>query len=151
MLQNASSFVRGTALELLLKLYANCKEPNMLTFQHTLTGSKVRSSKPRVIVSAIPEIIAFALDDKPESDIERIRITAIQLLVVLASKPPAVLYYSPAFPSDDSESELTSVPGQITPFVSELMTLLEVEHLRPSVVELLSLISSDATGKQLFF
>jgi hypothetical protein len=162
MLQNASTFVRGTALELLLKMYAKSKEPNILTFQHTLPGSKGRSSKPGVIISAIPDIIAFAFDDKPESDVERIRITAVQLLAVLASdsiKEPeptpltAGDYFLP-FPSDSDsdskDSELASVPGQITPFASEFMTLLEVEHLRPSVVKLLSLISTDATGKHLF-
>jgi hypothetical protein len=72
----------------------------------------------------------LAFDDK--DDVGGIRITAIQLLVALSS---------------GSETE-RSVLRQITPLATRFMGLLQVKHLRPSVVELLSLMSLDDTGKR---
>jgi hypothetical protein len=43
-----------------------------------------------------------------------------------------------------------SVLDQIKPLATKFMGLLQVEHLRPSVVDLLSLMSQDAPGKQFF-
>jgi hypothetical protein len=73
------------------------------------------------IETAIPEIIALAFDGK--GDVGGIRITAIHLLreVALSSKT-------------------------IPPYAINFTTLLEVEHLRPSLVELLSVMSQDPNG-----
>ncbi|RXW24839.1 hypothetical protein EST38_g994 [Candolleomyces aberdarensis] len=128
MLRNTSSFARATAIELLLKLY-----------------TKHRHSKPRLIESAIPEIISLAFDDK--DDVGGIRITAIQLLVALSSGPASLESLGEGQP-EPSTATTSSVLKQITPLATKFMALLQVEHLRPSVVELLSLMSLDPTVRQ---
>ncbi|KAF6763752.1 armadillo-type protein [Ephemerocybe angulata] len=126
-LRNASSFARATAIELLSRIY-----------------SRHRQSKPRLIESAIPEIITLALDDK--DDVGGIRATAIRLLVALSgasadtkdSEHNSTLSYSTSGP----------VLKQITPLATKFMTLLDNENLRPSVVELLSLMSTEAAVRK---
>ncbi|KAJ2935789.1 hypothetical protein H1R20_g1304, partial [Candolleomyces eurysporus] len=110
---NTTSFARATTIELLLKLYA-----------------KHCHSMPRLIESAIPEIIALALDDNLKDNAREIRITAIRLLTVA------------------SKSDVNTVLEHMTPLATKFMALLQIEGLRPSVVELLSLMSRDATVRQ---
>jgi hypothetical protein len=109
--------------------------------------------KPRLIESAIPEIVSLAFDDK--DDVGGIRIIAIQLLVALSSGSDGellsanlTLSHSHSHPIWRPGSFSSSVLRQITPLATRFMGLLQVKHLRPSVVELLSLISLDDTGKR---
>ncbi|RXW17694.1 hypothetical protein EST38_g8163 [Candolleomyces aberdarensis] len=126
MLRNTSSFARTTAIELLLKLYT--------THRH---------SKPRFFESAMPEIISLAFDD---NDVGGTRITAIQLLVAVSSGTDAKESIGEQKPERWAATS-RSVLEQITPLAAKCIALLQVEHLRPTVVELLSLMSLDANGK----
>ncbi|KAJ2924182.1 hypothetical protein H1R20_g12913, partial [Candolleomyces eurysporus] len=126
MLRNTSSFARTTAIELLLKLYT--------THRH---------SKPRFFESAIPEIISLAFDD---NDVGGTRITAIQLLVAVSSGTDAKESIGEQKPERWAATS-RSVLEQIKPLAAKCIALLQVEHLRPTVVELLSLMSLDANGK----
>ncbi|KAJ2935952.1 hypothetical protein H1R20_g1143, partial [Candolleomyces eurysporus] len=114
---NTTSFARATTIELLLKLYAKHSRP-------------AGHSMPRLIESAIPEIIALALDDNLKDNAGEIRITAIKLLTVA------------------SKSDVNTVLEHMTPLATKFMALLQIEGLRPSVVELLTLMSRDATVRQ---
>ncbi|KAJ3545863.1 hypothetical protein NMY22_g2275 [Coprinellus aureogranulatus] len=118
-----SSFSRGVALELLSALY-----------------SKHMSSKPQLVeclTSAIQEITALALDEKDE--VSGIRTTAIQLLVALckARKPEGT------GTGDRRSSSSTESPvKKLSHLLDEFMELLQNEYLRPSVVELLSMMAA---------
>ncbi|KAF5338704.1 hypothetical protein D9611_013363 [Ephemerocybe angulata] len=117
-----SSFARATSIELLSIVY-----------------SKHRDTKPELIEFAIPEISALAMDEK--DDVGGIRATAIRLLVALAGgsrcTPGAPLYNPVPYLS----SAALGVLDQITPLAGRFMLLLKNETLRPSVVDLLSLMS----------
>ncbi|KAJ2916147.1 hypothetical protein MD484_g4298, partial [Candolleomyces efflorescens] len=117
MLKSTASFARGIVIELLLKLYV-------------VYGVL----KPKLIESAIPEIISLAFDDK--DDVGEIRTTAIQLLVVLSSSA--------------GQSEPSSGLKKVTliNLATRFMDLLQDEHLRPAVVALLSSISRDDTARE---
>ncbi|KAJ2933122.1 hypothetical protein H1R20_g3954, partial [Candolleomyces eurysporus] len=128
MLRNTSSLARATAIELLLKLY-----------------TKHCHSKLRLSESAIPEIISLAFDDK--DDVGGTRITAIQLLVALSSGPEPLESVGKG-KAEPSTAPTSSVLRRITPHATKFMALLQVERLRPSVVELLSLMSLDPTVRQ---
>ncbi|KAJ2933129.1 hypothetical protein H1R20_g3973, partial [Candolleomyces eurysporus] len=117
----SSSWVARTAsIDLLSRLHA----------KHARTW-------PRLIEPAIHEIIAVALDDK-----DPIRKTAVQLLASLATPPTG--------PEDGSgDSHVLQVNANMG-FREEIMRhgkqfigLLKDEHLRSSVVELLSILSTD--------
>ncbi|KAJ2935928.1 hypothetical protein H1R20_g1166, partial [Candolleomyces eurysporus] len=128
MLRNTSSLARATAIELLLKLY-----------------TKHCHSKLRLSESAIPEVISLAFDDK--DDVGETRITAIQLLVALSSGPEPLESVGKG-KAEPSTAPTSSVLRRITPHATKFMALLQVEHLRPSVVELLTLMSLDPTVRQ---
>ncbi|KAJ3524913.1 hypothetical protein NMY22_g10796 [Coprinellus aureogranulatus] len=122
LLRSRSSFTRSTAVELLSRLY-----------------SAHRSSQPRLIESAIPEIIALAFDEKEDNG--EIRVTAIQLLVALSAAPKVTAHRN----STTASSMNSSVVKHITPLATRFMDLLQNENLRLSVVELLSLMASEPT------
>ncbi|KAF6763735.1 hypothetical protein DFP72DRAFT_482149 [Ephemerocybe angulata] len=117
-----SSFARATSIELLSIVY-----------------SKHRDTNPELIEFAIPEISALAMDEK--DDVGGIRATAIRLLVALAGgsrcTPSAPLYNPVPYLS----SAALAVLDQITPLAGRFLLLLKNETLRPSVVDLLSLMS----------
>ncbi|KAJ2935951.1 hypothetical protein H1R20_g1142, partial [Candolleomyces eurysporus] len=127
MLRN-TLFARATAIAFLLKLY-----------------KKRRYSKPELIESPVTEIISLAFDDK--DDIEEVRIPAIQLLVAM-SLVPASLENAGQGQLGRLTVTTGSVLKQITPLTTKFMELLRIEHLRPSVVKLLSLMSLDATVRR---
>ncbi|KAJ3538621.1 hypothetical protein NMY22_g5091 [Coprinellus aureogranulatus] len=119
-----SSFARATAIEFLSRLYL----------------AKGELSKPYLIESAIPEIIALALDEK--DDVGGIRTTAIRLLVALSSDD--------ADNADDASSRRVSptvrktpVLKQLIPLATRFMDLLQIANLRPCAVELLSLLATE--------
>ncbi|KAJ2923275.1 hypothetical protein H1R20_g13820, partial [Candolleomyces eurysporus] len=132
MLRNTSPFARATALEMLLILY-----------------KKHGHSKPLMVDyhSAIPEITALALDDRNSE----IWAPAIQLLVALSSSPPSVVERTPGGVERRNSIRTTTydfVLLQIKTQVTKFMVLLESEDMRSPVVELLSLVSLDATVRQ---
>ncbi|KAJ3521074.1 hypothetical protein NMY22_g12464 [Coprinellus aureogranulatus] len=118
-----SSFVRANAMEFLSRLY-----------------SANRSSKPRLIESAIPEIIALALDEK--DDVGGVRTTATRLLVALCSDDMS------GTGSRTVPRTRTSVLEQLTPLAMRFMDLLQNANLRPSVVELLSLMATESNVRR---
>ena len=142
LLRTTSSFPRAAAIELLSKLYSKHRKlvPTIVTppTEVILIGS----SKPRLIESAIPEIITLALDEK--DDVGGIRTTAIQLLVSLSAAPTVTTDEH----SSTSSPVNSPVVKQITPLATKFMGLLQNENLRPSVVELLSLMSNDAAVRR---
>ncbi|KAJ2916967.1 hypothetical protein MD484_g3468, partial [Candolleomyces efflorescens] len=124
-LRNASSLARTAAVELLSAVYARNKW-----------------DKPFMIESSISEIINLALDDK--DDVGGIRSVSIKLLAAFISatrNPPVV-------PLDGGLAQVGTVSKQIIPLAAKFMALLEVEHLRPSVVELLSEMSIDTAVRE---
>ncbi|RXW17402.1 hypothetical protein EST38_g8457 [Candolleomyces aberdarensis] len=127
-LRNTSSLACGAAIELLLKLY-----------------TKHRHLKLRLIESAIPDIVSLASDDK--DNVGGIRISAIQFLVALSSGPASLESVGKGR-AEPSAAPTSSVLGRISPHATKFMALLQVEDLRPSVVELLSLMLLDPTVRQ---
>jgi hypothetical protein len=102
----------------------------------------IESPEPRLIESAIPEIIALALDEK--DNVGGIRKTAIQLLGALFTRPSNATNEHAGAPSlVDSP-----VVKQITPLATGFMGLLQNENLRPSIIQLLSLMSADVTVRR---
>ncbi|RXW12175.1 hypothetical protein EST38_g13679 [Candolleomyces aberdarensis] len=128
MLRNMSSSTCATAIAFLLKLYKKC-----------------RYSKPELIESPVAEIISLAFDDK--DDTEEVRIPAIRLLAAM-SLVPASLESTGEGQLGQLTVATSSVLKQIAPLATKFMELLQIEHLRPSVVELLSLMSLDATVRR---
>ncbi|KAJ3545862.1 hypothetical protein NMY22_g2274 [Coprinellus aureogranulatus] len=115
-----SSFSRGVALSLLSKLHSKHISSN-----HRLVAC---------LTSATQEITALALDERDE--VSGARATAIQLLAALCRT------------RKDGTSK-DSVPPQnpvtkLTHLLDQFMNLLQNESLRPSVVELLSMMSADS-------
>ncbi|TEB39603.1 hypothetical protein FA13DRAFT_11553 [Coprinellus micaceus] len=110
--RDGSSFARSTAVELLSSLYL-----------------KHRVEAPGLVVFAVPEIVALALDDK--DDVGTLRSTAISLLVAILTATIKNIYIS------------ESVFKQIAPQTVKFMALLRNESLRTPVVRLLSILSTD--------
>ena len=158
-LRNASSLARTAAVELLSAVYArNSESASYFACQKPLKMSFAEWVNPFMIESSISEIINLALDDK--DDVGGIRSASIKLLAafISATRNPPVgtfmtlpLHFDALFiprivPLDGGLAQVGTVSKQIIPLAAKFMALLEVEHLRPSVVELLSEMSIDTAG-----
>ncbi|RXW24841.1 hypothetical protein EST38_g998 [Candolleomyces aberdarensis] len=129
MLRSASLFSRAAAVELLLELYKKHRHPELAIFE-----------------PAILEVIALALDDK--DDVGEIRITAINFLVTLSSGRTSLESVERQGGPKSWTAANASVLKKVTPLATKFMELLHVDRLRPSVVQLLSLMALDRTARQ---
>ncbi|KAJ2929990.1 hypothetical protein H1R20_g7117, partial [Candolleomyces eurysporus] len=116
-LRSASHLARATALEMLLSLY-----------------TRHRVARPRLIESAIPEIVCLALDDKHNA----LWGPAFRLLIALLTPPEAL----------EAQGSGISALNRIKNQMSRFMALLENQDMRPLVIDLLSLVSIDCKVRQ---
>ncbi|RXW17693.1 hypothetical protein EST38_g8160 [Candolleomyces aberdarensis] len=124
LLRHISPLARAITLELLLRLY-----------------TKHGRSEPFTIDSAIPEIVALALDDKNSE----IWVPAMSLLIALSS-PPTSVASNVECTDEQGRNSVTKtsydfVLSQIKSHMAKFMASLEFEDKRPLVVELLSSVS----------
>jgi hypothetical protein len=91
------------------------------------------------IQSTVPEVITMALEDKAED----VRAAAIHLLVDISEKGMSIIA---AYPMTIYTGRLDAFRDQIKTFLPQLTPLLEVNRLRASVVELISLLAVDVIG-----
>jgi hypothetical protein len=134
--RDGSSFARSTAVELLSSLYL--KHSRFTIFFLKKPGFIIRIlligvEAPGLVVFAVPEIVALALDDK--DDVGTLRSTAISLLVAILTATIKNIYIS------------ESVFKQIAPQTVKFLALLRNESLRTPVVRLLSILSTDTRGQ----
>lgn len=159
-LRSTSHLARATALEMLLSLYARHRKSVIISRSicHDLSNSPSGNSKPRLIESAIPEIVGLALDDK-HNDIWK---PAFRLLVALSSPLGGEQRDNPCTVAA-LEGQVTGGKAQIDapgrrPYpnlvskevksqMSKFMALLEHQDMRPLVIDLLSFLSVDAKGE----
>ncbi|RXW20538.1 hypothetical protein EST38_g5335 [Candolleomyces aberdarensis] len=127
-LRSASHLARATALEMLLSLY-----------------TRHRGTRPRLIESAIPEIVSLALEDKHNVLWE----PAFRLLIALSTPPEALVEQGSAITQNiGRKSYRQPALSQIKCQMSRFMALLEHQDMRPLVIDLLSLVSIDGKIRQ---
>ncbi|RXW12173.1 hypothetical protein EST38_g13681, partial [Candolleomyces aberdarensis] len=122
LLRHISPLARSITLELLLRLHA-----------------KHGRSESFTIDSAIPEIVALALDDKNSE----IWVPAMSLLIALSSPPTYVesAHEQGRNSNPDTKTSYVLVLFQIKSHMAKFMASLEFEDRRPLVLELLSSVS----------